>query len=361
VPLWATTAGAALGVTFFRVINGSNVLIADSPSTSSPYTFQWNVRTPGSYTVVARSLVLVQGFPQPFQFWSSPVTFTVNANPAGEITYLHHDLAGSVIGATDANGAVVWKEDYRPYGERVVNDPASAGNRQFFTGKPLDQDTGLVYMGARYYDPAVGRFMGVDSVGFAIGNVHSFNRYAYANNNPYKFGDPDGRSATRLLYLEFRLAYQVATAARLGILGSRLGGALYDLMHQESSQAPPPVQSSDGEKSSDESKPSGGKSPDLPTGLVGTQDKGARQQGNRHNSGSLDPTHGGNGDPQHDFDHLTGGNSGPAPSGSNYPPGTQVGENGVVLRPGKGKSGPRIDVPSNGSKPHETLHYPSGS
>jgi hypothetical protein len=37
--------------------------------------------------------------------------------------------------------------------------------------------------------------MGVDPVGFQEGNVHSFNRYAYANNNPYKFIDPDGRIA----------------------------------------------------------------------------------------------------------------------------------------------------------------------
>jgi uncharacterized protein RhaS with RHS repeats len=48
-------------------------------------------------------------------------------------------------------------------------------------------------MGARYYDPVIGRFMGVDPVGFQEGNVHSFNRYAYANNNPYKFVDRDGR------------------------------------------------------------------------------------------------------------------------------------------------------------------------
>jgi RHS repeat-associated protein len=105
---------------------------------------------------------------------------------------LHHDFAGSAIGATDINGAVIWKEDYKPYGERVQNAPLAAGNRQFFTGKPLDADTGLSYMGARYYDPAMGRFMGIDPVGFQEGNLHSFNRYAYANNNPYRFVDPDG-------------------------------------------------------------------------------------------------------------------------------------------------------------------------
>lgn len=48
-------------------------------------------------------------------------------------------------------------------------------------------------MGARYYDPVLGRFMGVDPVDFQEDNIHSFNRYAYANNNPYKYIDLDGR------------------------------------------------------------------------------------------------------------------------------------------------------------------------
>ena len=46
-------------------------------------------------------------------------------------------------------------------------------------------------MQARYYDPVIGRFYSNDPVGFK--GVHSFNRYSYANNNPYKYIDPDGR------------------------------------------------------------------------------------------------------------------------------------------------------------------------
>lgn len=40
-------------------------------------------------------------------------------------------------------------------------------------------------MQARYYDPVIGRFYSNDPQGFT--NVHNFNRYAYANNNPYKY------------------------------------------------------------------------------------------------------------------------------------------------------------------------------
>jgi RHS repeat-associated protein len=48
-------------------------------------------------------------------------------------------------------------------------------------------------MGARYYNLVLGRFMGVDPVGYSEANIHSHNRYAYANNNPYIFVNPDGR------------------------------------------------------------------------------------------------------------------------------------------------------------------------
>lgn len=57
------------------------------------------------------------------------------------------------------------------------------------------------------------------------------------------------------------------------------------------------------------------------------------------------------------IDHLTGGKSSPAPEGSTLPEGSRVGENGIILRPGKEGTGPRIDIPANGEKPRETLDY----
>ncbi len=111
------------------------------------------------------------------------------------VTYYHLDALGSPVAATDASGNVVWREAYRPYGARINMEPAAANQSRWYTGHPHDEDSGLTYAGARYYDPVVGRFMGVDPVGVGEGNVHSFNRYAYGNNNPYKFVDPDGEVA----------------------------------------------------------------------------------------------------------------------------------------------------------------------
>jgi RHS repeat-associated protein len=109
-----------------------------------------------------------------------------------ETVYYHNDLLGSPVAATNASGHPIWRENYRPYGERLQNDLPSTNNEIWFSGRHFEADTGLSYMGARYYDTALGRFLSTDTVRFYEGSVHSFNRYAYANNNPYKYFDPDG-------------------------------------------------------------------------------------------------------------------------------------------------------------------------
>ncbi|MBK7898055.1 MAG: RHS domain-containing protein [Betaproteobacteria bacterium] len=115
-------------------------------------------------------------------------------------TYFHNDIAGTPLLATDVAGDVLWKENYRPYGTKLNASVTSAGNKIGFAGKPYDNNTGLSYMGARYYDPLIGRFAGIDPKEVTPNDLHSFNRYAYANNNPYKFVDPDGRDSVAINY-----------------------------------------------------------------------------------------------------------------------------------------------------------------
>jgi len=119
----------------------------------------------------------------------------------GQVTYYHNDALGSPIAASDSEGKILWRESYQPYGERQQHEPRANANRRWFTSHVEDADTGLLYMQARYYDPKIGRFMSMDPVGFVEENPMSFNRYAYANNNPYKYVDPDG-GAPRLTDLD---------------------------------------------------------------------------------------------------------------------------------------------------------------
>lgn len=131
------------------------------------------------------------------------------------ITFFHNDVLGSPVATTDEFGNICWLENYKPYGEKLENDdehePSTAGcglddNQIGYTGHVHDKDIGLTYMQARYYDPVVGRFMGIDPIGPRLSAQVSFNRYAYGNNNPYKFKDPDGKAGQAVLGLGFGLA-----------------------------------------------------------------------------------------------------------------------------------------------------------
>lgn len=95
---------------------------------------------------------------------------------------------GTVVATMTRQGQVTYTAAYRPYGQQVKGTPQAGPG---YTGHVNDPDTGLVYMQQRYYDP-MGRFLSPDPVGPTPGNIYSFNRYAYANNNPLRFTDPSG-------------------------------------------------------------------------------------------------------------------------------------------------------------------------
>ncbi|MCG7537559.1 RHS repeat-associated core domain-containing protein [Pseudoalteromonas sp. OOF1S-7] len=114
---------------------------------------------------------------------------------ANRITYMHSDILGTPVMESDAAGRVVNRSTYEPFGKRMQGNKSGIG----YTGHIEDEALSLVYMQARYYDPVVGRFYSNDPVDFsghkAEGNaVHGFNRYVYANNNPYKYIDPNGEA-----------------------------------------------------------------------------------------------------------------------------------------------------------------------
>jgi len=115
------------------------------------------------------------------------------ASAKDRVAYFHNDALGSPVAATDEAGNVLWREEYAPYGQRLLKQD-NGSNTLWYTGKEEEKELGIQYFGARWYDPSIGRFLAMDPVGFQEGNIQSYNKYAYANNNPYKYVDPDGRS-----------------------------------------------------------------------------------------------------------------------------------------------------------------------
>lgn len=160
---------------------------------------------------------------------SSLLLLSLAGVSAERTTYYIPDAQGSPVAAMDEQGNLLWRESYAPYGERRVRPAANdAGNA--YTGKPEDRDTGLVYMGARWFDPETARFTGIDPQGFKEGDPQSFGRYAYAGNSPYRYVDPNGESPVDVVFLaydavKFAAAVQSGNAAAIQSAGVDLAAS----------------------------------------------------------------------------------------------------------------------------------------
>jgi RHS repeat-associated protein len=112
----------------------------------------------------------------------------VAKNKQGTLILVHTDCSDSPVAHINAAGAVLERMHYQPFGTPVVDANDDAG----YTGHKYDSELGLNYMQARYYDPVIGRFYSNDPVGVVEAirrgsSVQGLNRYAYVQNNPYKY------------------------------------------------------------------------------------------------------------------------------------------------------------------------------
>ena len=126
-----------------------------------------------------------------------------------QIYYLHADQLGSITAISDSAGSLVCRYTYDPFGA-PQSEPADSYVQPFrFTGREWDPNLRLYYFRARYYDPALGRFLTRDPIEGDLRDPHSQNQYIYARNNPLTRIDPFGtRSAPALnqQYLDSVLA-----------------------------------------------------------------------------------------------------------------------------------------------------------
>jgi RHS repeat-associated protein len=135
---------------------------------------------------------------------------------AGQHRYRHLDFRGNVKFVSDQQGEIQSHYHYDAYGLRRVfgseDDPVR------FAGRI--QIGELVAMGARIYDPAVGRFLSPDPV------LQNLNQYAYTLGNPIWFSDPSGRDAEGVMEtIGVNAALALATAS-LFVVASAVAGAL---------------------------------------------------------------------------------------------------------------------------------------
>ena len=138
------------------------------------------------------------------------VTIT-GATSSDTTTYNFADALNSVTVTADKNNRVQEVTDYMPYGALNNHDQLAGFNEQRkYIGQPLDADTNLNYLNARYYNPAQGQFLSEDPVSVALGDKskikslirldmterlndpQQLNSYNYSQDNPIVHEDPTG-------------------------------------------------------------------------------------------------------------------------------------------------------------------------
>lgn len=119
-----------------------------------------------------------------------------STEPDSSVHYYIPDHLGSPAIVTDTEGAVVEESVFYPYGQDRARIGSFASEYRF-TGKELDDETGLHYFEARYYDSLVGRFLSVDPLyvekqNRIIGSSANLDPFMYVQNSPINYIDPSG-------------------------------------------------------------------------------------------------------------------------------------------------------------------------
>ena len=139
------------------------------------------------------------------------------------IYFYHPDHLGTSTYLTDINGNAYQFFINLPFGETMAEQlPSSFYKTPYkFSGKELDEETGLYYFGARYYDPRASIWLSVDPL---MEKHPNENPYIYCGNNPIIFIDPDGRD--RIYSAAGKLLNDTGKG---NLIKVRIGGSDYNL------------------------------------------------------------------------------------------------------------------------------------
>ena len=130
--------------------------------------------------------------------------------------YYHADHLGSTSYITNLDGEVVQHIEYVPFGEVFIEERNNTWNTPYlFNAKEFDEETGLYYYGARYYDPRLGLWISTDAMEEKNFFISS---YCFTNNSPINIIDYDGKDGVRIIddeakTITIKANYYVITAS----------------------------------------------------------------------------------------------------------------------------------------------------
>lgn len=130
-----------------------------------------------------------------FIYLDGSIVSSINYASGSDVVLYHHtDAIGTPVAKSDTDGNVIQRSNHSAYG---TSDHANYGGIGY-GGHVADANSEMIYMQQRYYDPTISSFISVDPVGTDDSPTIMFNRYRYANSNPYSFTDPDGRCGSHI-------------------------------------------------------------------------------------------------------------------------------------------------------------------
>ena len=119
------------------------------------------------------------------------INYIASINPQDDETYFLYNGHGDVVQTVNETGTVQNHYDYDIWGNPTLTVETTP-NAIRYAGEFFDNETGLYYLRARYYDPYSGRFTTEDSYWGEEDNPLSLNRYTYCENDPIQYVDPTG-------------------------------------------------------------------------------------------------------------------------------------------------------------------------
>ena len=133
------------------------------------------------------------------------VSYKANSSTDAVTYYYAHNWRGDITSIYDADGNVVAKYEYDDWGNVLtvtdasnseITDPAHIANLNPFRYRSYyyDSESGFYYLMSRYYDPVVHRFINADDRIDTNNSILGSNLFAYCNNNPIIYYDPNGHS-----------------------------------------------------------------------------------------------------------------------------------------------------------------------
>ena len=133
------------------------------------------------------------------------VSYKANSSTDAVTYYFAHNWRGDITSIYDAGGNVVAKYEYDDWGNvltvtdannKSITDKNHIANLNPFRYRSYyyDSESGLYYLMSRYYDPVVHRFINADDRIDTNNSILGSNLFAYCNNNPIIYYDPNGHS-----------------------------------------------------------------------------------------------------------------------------------------------------------------------